>query len=72
MMTLEARLAERIEEPSIRLMHIAQKKTSRFPLSLLESFGQIYRIIFTCGGLVGIVVAARSMHLLHWIPVFTG
>lgn len=70
--TLEARLAKKIEAPSIRLMHLAETTTSYFPFSFIETFGQIYRIIFICGGLVGVFLAARSMHQLHWIPAFAG
>lgn len=70
--TLEARLAERIEDQSIRLMHFAERKSSRFPLSLIESFGQIYRIIFASAGLAGIFLTARALHLLSWIPDFVG
>jgi hypothetical protein len=61
---IETRLAEQIGSRKILLMHIAGRKTSRFPLSAIETFGQIYRVIFVCGGLVGIYMTAHSLHYL--------
>jgi hypothetical protein len=60
----EVRLAEQIKDQSIRLMEAAEVKSSKFPFSKIESFGQIYRLIFAFGGLVGIAMAVRSTILL--------
>ena len=56
---LEAQMAKDIKVPSIRLMENARKKVSRFPF--LESFGQIYGLIFAVSGIVGIAMAILSM-----------
>jgi hypothetical protein len=58
---LEARMAKDINEPSIRLMEYADKKVSRFPFSKIESFGQIYGVVFAVSGLVGIAMAIVSV-----------
>jgi amino acid permease len=57
---LEARMAKDINVPSIRLMANGQKKISRFPFSKIESFGQIYGLIFAVSGLVGLAMAILS------------
>src|SRR5262245_16220591 len=55
---LEAQMAKDIKVPSIRLMENAGKRVSKFPL--LESFGQIYGLIFAVSGIVGIAMAILS------------
>jgi hypothetical protein len=57
---LEARMANDINEQSIRLMENAGKKVSSFPFSKIESFGQIYGLIFAVSGMVGIAMAIVS------------
>jgi len=57
---LEARMANDINEPSIRLIETAGKKVARFPFSKIESFGQIYGVVFAVGGMVGIAMAIVS------------
>jgi hypothetical protein len=58
---LEAQIAKEIKVPSIRLIENAGKKVSRFPFSKIESFGQIYGLIFAVSGIVGIVMAIVSL-----------
>jgi amino acid permease len=58
---LEAQIAKEINVPSIRLMANAQKNVSRFPFSKIESFGQIYGLIFAVSGIVGIAMAILSV-----------
>ena len=55
---LEAQIAKEINVSSIRLMTNAEKKVSGFPF--LESFGQIYGLIFAVSGLVGLAMAILS------------
>ena len=57
---LEARMANDINEQSIRLMENAGKKVSSFPFSKIESFSQIYGLIFAVSGMVGIAMAIVS------------
>lgn len=57
---LEARMANDINEQSIRLMENAGKKVSRFPFSKIKSFSQIYGLIFAVSGTVGIAMAVLS------------
>ena len=57
---LEARMAKDINVQSIRLMANGEKKISRFPFSKIESFGQIYGLIFAVSGLVGLAMAIIS------------
>jgi hypothetical protein len=57
---LEAQMAKEINEPSIRLIANAEKRVSGFPFSKIESFGQIYGLIFAVGGLVGLAMAIFS------------
>jgi hypothetical protein len=57
---LEAQIAKEINVPSVRLMTNAEKKVSRFPFSKIESFSQIYGLIFAVSGVVGIVTAIFS------------
>ena len=57
---LEARMAKDIDVPSIRLMAKAEKNVSGFPFSKIESFGQIYGLIFAVSGMVGIAMAILS------------
>ena len=57
---LEAQMAKEINEPSIRLIANAEKKISGVPFSKIESFGQIYGLIFAVGGLVGLAMAIFS------------
>lgn len=59
---LEARMAKDIDVPSIRLMAKAEKSVSGFPF--LESFGQIYGLIFAVSGVVGIAIAIVSVNFL--------
>lgn len=54
---LENRLAAQIHDQNIRLIHFSEVKLSRFPLSSIESFGQIYRFIFICSGAAGLAMA---------------
>jgi hypothetical protein len=58
---LEARMAKDINVQSIRLMANGEKKVSRFPFSKIESFGQIYGLIFAVSGLVGLAMAILSL-----------
>ena len=58
---LEARMAKDINVQSIRLMANGEKKISRFPFSKIESFGQIYGLIFAVSGLVGLAMAIFSV-----------
>ncbi len=58
---LEARMAKDINEPSIRLMANAEKSVSGFPFSKIESFGQIYGLIFAVSGMVGLAMAILSV-----------
>jgi hypothetical protein len=58
---LEARMAKDIDVPSIRLMAQAEKSVSGFPFSKIESFGQIYGLIFAVSGMVGIAMAVLSV-----------
>jgi hypothetical protein len=57
---LEAQMAKDISVPSIRLIANAEKKISRFPFSKIESFGQIYGLIFAVSGVVGTGIAVLS------------
>ena len=57
---LEARMAKDINEPSIRLMANAEKSVSGSPFSKIESFAQIYGLIFAVSGTVGIAMAILS------------
>jgi amino acid permease len=57
---LEARMADEIKEPSIRLIANADKKVAKFPFSKIESFSQIYGAVFAASGLVGIAMAVLS------------
>jgi amino acid permease len=57
---LEARMANEISEPSIRLIENAEKKVAKFPFSKIESFSQIYRAVFAVSGLVGLAMAVLS------------
>jgi len=58
---LEARMAKDINVQSIRLMANAEKNVSRFPFSKIESFGQIYGLIFAVSGAVGLAMAIVSV-----------
>jgi len=58
---LEAQMAKEISVPSIRLIANAEKKISEFPFSKIESFGQIYGLIFAVSGVVGIAMAIVSV-----------
>ena len=58
---LEAQMAKDINVPSIRMMAKAEKKASGFPFSKIESFGQIYGLIFAVSGVVGIAMAIVSV-----------
>jgi hypothetical protein len=58
---LEAQMAKEISVPSIRLIANAEKKISGFPFSKIESFGQIYGLIFAVSGLVGLAMAILSV-----------
>jgi hypothetical protein len=58
---LEARMADEIKEPSIRLIENAEKKVAGFPFSKIESFGQIYGVVFAVSGLVGLAMAVLSV-----------
>ena len=58
---LEARMADEIKEPSIRLIENADKKSARFPFSKIESFSQIYGVVFAVSGLVGVAMAILSV-----------
>ena len=58
---LEARMAKDINVQSIRLIANAEKNVSRFPFSKIESFGQIYGLIFAVSGLVGLAMAIFSV-----------
>jgi amino acid permease len=57
---LEARMADEIKEPSIRLIANADKKVAKFLFSKIESFSQIYGAVFAASGLVGIAMAVLS------------
>src|SRR5262245_20719433 len=57
---LEAQMAKEINVPGVRLMTNAEKKVSRFPFSKIESFRQIYGLIFAVSGLVGLAMAILS------------
>jgi len=57
---LEAQIAKEINVPGVRLMTNAEKKVSRFPFSKIESFSQIYGLIFAVSGLVGLAMAILS------------
>ena len=57
---LEARMAKDINVQSIRLIANAEKNVSRFPFSKIESFGQIYGLIFAVSGMVGLAMAILS------------
>lgn len=57
---LEARMAKDISEPSIRLIENAGKKVAGFPFSKIESFSQIYGVVFAVSGLVGLAMAIIS------------
>ena len=57
---LEARMAKEISEPSIRLIENAGKKVAGFPFSKIESFSQIYGVVFAVSGLVGLAMAIIS------------
>ena len=56
---LEAQMAKEIKVPSIRLVENAGKRVSKFPF--LESFGQIYGLIFAVSGVVGLAMAIVSV-----------
>ena len=58
---LEARMAKDINVQSIRLMANGEKSVSRFPFSKIESFGQIYGLIFAVSGMVGLAMAILSV-----------
>jgi len=57
---LEAQIAKEINVPSVRLMTNTEKNVSRFPFSKIESFSQIYGLIFAVSGLVGLAMAILS------------
>src|SRR5262245_47901337 len=58
---LEAQMAKDISVPSIQLMAKAEKKVSRFPFSKIESFSQIYGLIFAVSAIVGLAMAIVSV-----------
>jgi hypothetical protein len=53
-------MADEIKEPSIRLIERAEKKVGRFLFSKIESFSQIYGVVFAVSGLVGLAMAILS------------
>lgn len=58
---LEARMANDIKEPSIRLIENADRKSAKYPFSKIESFSQIYGVAFAVSGLVGLAMAILSV-----------
>jgi len=56
---LEERLSRQTGDPMIRILKRAEARASEWPMSLVESFGQIYRIIFASGALVGAFLFLR-------------
>jgi hypothetical protein len=49
----EMRLSQLLQDGSVQLMKLANSKISKFPLSKVESFRQIYALIFSLGGFFG-------------------
>ena len=58
---LEARMANDINEPSIRLIENADKKVAGLLFSKIESYSQIYGVVFAVSGLVGLAMAILSV-----------
>src|SRR4029079_3340862 len=58
---LEARMATDTHETSIRLIEKAHKKVAGFLFSKIESYSQIYGVVFAVSGLVGLAMAILSV-----------
>ena len=62
----EEHLAKLVGEDSILIIKKSKNKNWRFPLSCVETFGQVYRLIFLLAGWIGNLSRNHS----HSLPLF--